>query len=107
MAYWGCLKIFTSENESFRHEVQRIPIFDVWAFKEALFSHFLSNNEDSSVSYFKFRAALQLRTETTEAITMTNKDNISGRKRGRDGGGAYSLHFLEKDGTPYFSDGIQ
>ena len=44
MAYWGCLKIFTSENDSFRHLVQQIPMFDVWAFKDALFAHFLNSN---------------------------------------------------------------
>ena len=44
MAYWGCLKIFTSENDSFRHQVNQIPMFDVWAFKDALFAHFHSTN---------------------------------------------------------------
>ena len=157
MAYWGCLKIFTSENDSFRHQVQQIPMFDVWAFKDALFAHFLNDNsvyldqmltdfqlltlkhgqtplsfvslveakaeeltdcghgdiedsvmktriykgltgcqtlqdflftyfQDPSVSYFKFRAALKLRSETSRALTMTTTDNISGKKRGRDGG---------------------
>ena len=44
MAYWGCLKIFTSDNDSFRHQVNQIPMFDVWAFKDALFAHFHSTN---------------------------------------------------------------
>ena len=44
MAYWGCLKIYTSENDSFRHQVNHIPMFDVWAYKDALFAHFLSTN---------------------------------------------------------------
>ena len=44
VAYWGCLKIFVSENHSFRHEAQQIPLFDVWTFKDNLFSHFLSDN---------------------------------------------------------------
>ena len=28
MAFWGCLKIFTSENDRFPHQVQQIPMFD-------------------------------------------------------------------------------
>ena len=43
MAYWGCLKIFVSENDSFRHQVNQIPMFDVWAFKDALFSQFCNS----------------------------------------------------------------
>ena len=44
MAYWGCLKIFASENDSFCNQVNQIPKFDVWAFKDSLFAHFLSTN---------------------------------------------------------------
>ena len=44
MAYRGCLKLFVSENISFRHESLQIPQFDVWTFKDALFSHFKSDN---------------------------------------------------------------
>ena len=44
MAYWGCLKLFVSENSSFSHESQHIPQFDVWTFKDALFAHFKSDN---------------------------------------------------------------
>ena len=44
MAYWGCLKLFVSENSSFRHESQQIPQFDVWTFKDALIAHFKSDN---------------------------------------------------------------
>ena len=44
MAYWGCLKIFLSENNSFLLEALQIPQFDVWTFKDVLFSHIKSNN---------------------------------------------------------------
>ena len=38
----------------------------------------------TSVTFFKFRAALKLRAETSTALMMTSTDNVSGRKRGRD-----------------------
>ena len=40
--------------------------------------------QDPSVTYFKFRSALKLRAETSTALLMTNIDNMSGKKRGRD-----------------------
>ena len=56
MAYWGCLKIFESKNDSFRHQVNQISMFDVWAFKDTLFAHFLSTNSvvlDQLFTYFQ------------------------------------------------------
>ena len=154
MAYWGCLKLFTSENISFRHESLQIPLFDVWTFKDALFAHFRSDNsilldklftdfmmmrirsgqdpigfvevvekkaqalvecgyhgefddtlmktriwrgltgrqtiqdflytwfQDPTISYFRFRSALRLRSDTVSAISHPN--NSDSKKRSRD-----------------------
>ena len=61
MAYWGCLKIVASENDIFRHQVNRIPMFDVWAFKDAIFSHFLSTNSVVLDHFFTHFQLLKLK----------------------------------------------
>ena len=74
MACWGCLMIFTLENDSFRHQVNQIPMFDVWAFKDALFAQF------HSTKFGHLRSTVnRFPTDEAEAWSNTSKFHIYSR----------------------------